>query len=118
MRRGSPNYRDGVFHNLEPVIGLAWTSRRTGWSSSTFSPAFGQPPAAAIPMDSAAPGAGAEPLAVTWLGHATALLEIDGYRLLTDPVWSQRCSPSSTPARSGCTRRRWPWKRCRRWTPW
>ena len=28
-------------------------------------------------------------------------MEIDGYRLLTDPVWSQRCSPSQTvgPAR-------------------
>jgi L-ascorbate metabolism protein UlaG (beta-lactamase superfamily) len=37
---------------------------------------------------------GTEPLAVTWLGHATALVEIDGHRLLTDPVWSQRCSPS------------------------
>ena len=34
------------------------------------------------------------PLSVSWLGHATALLEIDGYRLLTDPVWSERVSPS------------------------
>ena len=33
-------------------------------------------------------------LAVSWLGHSTALLEIDGYRVLTDPVWSDRCSPS------------------------
>jgi L-ascorbate metabolism protein UlaG (beta-lactamase superfamily) len=33
-------------------------------------------------------------LAVSWLGHSTALLEIDGYRVLTDPVWSHRCSPS------------------------
>jgi len=34
-------------------------------------------------------------LRVTWLGHSTALIEIDGYRILTDPVWSKRCSPSS-----------------------
>nr|WP_245548418.1 MBL fold metallo-hydrolase [Gordonia araii] len=33
-------------------------------------------------------------LAVTWLGHATALVEIDGARVLTDPVFSRRCSPS------------------------
>ena len=33
-------------------------------------------------------------LAVSWLGHSTTLLEIDGYRVLTDPVWSHRCSPS------------------------
>ena len=32
---------------------------------------------------------------VTWLGHSTTLIEIDGYRVLTDPVWSRRASPSS-----------------------
>jgi hypothetical protein len=26
-------------------------------------------------------------LRVTWLGHSTLLLEIDGLRVLTDPVW-------------------------------
>ena len=31
-------------------------------------------------------------LRVTWLGHSTILLEIDGYRVLTDPVWSERAS--------------------------
>jgi L-ascorbate metabolism protein UlaG (beta-lactamase superfamily) len=30
------------------------------------------------------------------LGHSTALVEIDGYRVLTDPVWGDRCSPSRT----------------------
>lgn len=33
-------------------------------------------------------------LRATWLGHSTLLLEIDGVRLLTDPVWSRRVSPS------------------------
>ncbi|HJQ21897.1 MAG TPA: MBL fold metallo-hydrolase [Gemmatimonadaceae bacterium] len=32
-------------------------------------------------------------LRVTWLGHSTLLIEIDGARLLTDPVWSERASP-------------------------
>jgi len=32
---------------------------------------------------------------VTWFGHSTTLVEIDGHRILTDPVWSKRCSPSS-----------------------
>jgi L-ascorbate metabolism protein UlaG (beta-lactamase superfamily) len=31
-------------------------------------------------------------LRVTWLGHSTLLLEIDGYTILTDPVWSERAS--------------------------
>jgi L-ascorbate metabolism protein UlaG (beta-lactamase superfamily) len=33
-------------------------------------------------------------LRVTWLGHSTLLIEIDGYRVLTDPVWGPRASPS------------------------
>ncbi|MCF8178704.1 MAG: MBL fold metallo-hydrolase [Sulfuritalea sp.] len=33
-------------------------------------------------------------LRATWLGHSTVLLEIDGVRVLTDPVWGPRASPS------------------------
>lgn len=36
------------------------------------------------------PGSG---LRVTWMGHSTALIEIDGCRILTDPVWCERASP-------------------------
>jgi L-ascorbate metabolism protein UlaG (beta-lactamase superfamily) len=32
---------------------------------------------------------------VTWLGHSTVLLELDGRRVLTDPVFGLRASPSS-----------------------
>lgn len=38
------------------------------------------------------PGSG---LRATWLGHSTVLLEIGGLRVLTDPVWGKRASPSS-----------------------
>lgn len=33
-------------------------------------------------------------LRVTWFGHSGSLLEIDGVRVLIDPVWDQRASPS------------------------
>lgn len=33
-------------------------------------------------------------LRATWLGHSTVLLEVDGRRFLTDPVWAARASPS------------------------
>jgi L-ascorbate metabolism protein UlaG (beta-lactamase superfamily) len=36
------------------------------------------------------PGSG---LRATWLGHSTVLLEMDGHRVLTDPVWGTRASP-------------------------
>ena len=32
-------------------------------------------------------------LRVTWMGHSTSLLEIDGVRVLIDPVWEQRAAP-------------------------
>jgi L-ascorbate metabolism protein UlaG (beta-lactamase superfamily) len=31
-------------------------------------------------------------LRVTWMGHSSVLIEIDGVRILTDPVWSERAS--------------------------
>lgn len=33
------------------------------------------------------------PLRVTWFGHSTVLLEQDGHRILTDPVFGDRASP-------------------------
>lgn len=55
-----------------------------------------RPPAAAFPRAEPEP---AEPRAVvgevriTWIGHATFLLQLPGLTLLTDPVWSERASP-------------------------
>lgn len=34
-------------------------------------------------------------LSVTWIGHATVLIQLDGQNILTDPIWSERCSPVS-----------------------
>lgn len=34
-------------------------------------------------------------LRVTWFGHSSTLIEIDGLRVLIDPVWEQRASPFS-----------------------
>jgi L-ascorbate metabolism protein UlaG (beta-lactamase superfamily) len=46
----------------------------------------GKPPAAHIPKGS---------LVVTPVGHATFLIQLDGLNILTDPIWSERCSPVS-----------------------
>src|SRR3954471_3961255 len=35
-------------------------------------------------------------LRVTWVGHSSLLIEIDGIRILTDPVWSERVSFSQS----------------------
>lgn len=31
---------------------------------------------------------------VTWIGHATVLCQMSGINVITDPIWSERCSPS------------------------
>ncbi|PCI78662.1 phospholipase [Candidatus Aerophobetes bacterium] len=30
---------------------------------------------------------------VSWINHCTFLVEIEGIRILTDPIWGERCSP-------------------------
>src|SRR5271170_5663853 len=32
-------------------------------------------------------------LRITWFGHSSMLIEIDGLRILVDPVWDQRVAP-------------------------
>lgn len=43
----------------------------------------------------AIPEARVPDLSVTIIGHATALIQIEGLNILTDPVWSERASPFS-----------------------
>jgi L-ascorbate metabolism protein UlaG (beta-lactamase superfamily) len=96
VAEGSPNYRDGVFVNLDPASIYKMDReqlRLIVWE--LIGNRGGSRPTVAIPL--AAPAmfeTDPSRLAVSWFGHSTALLEIDGYRVLTDPVWSNRCSPS------------------------
>jgi L-ascorbate metabolism protein UlaG (beta-lactamase superfamily) len=34
-------------------------------------------------------------LRITWIGHSTSLVEIDGILILIDPVWDERAAPTS-----------------------
>ena len=34
-------------------------------------------------------------LRITWMGHATSIVEIDGVRILIDPVWEERAAPTT-----------------------
>jgi len=37
-----------------------------------------------------------EEMLVTWIGHATVLVQTRGLNILTDPIWSERASPFGT----------------------
>jgi L-ascorbate metabolism protein UlaG (beta-lactamase superfamily) len=93
----SPHYHDGVFVNLEPASLNIDTEEQRNILWELISGRAAGRPATDIPLITPEPRAFEAPagrIAVSWLGHSTALLEIDGYRVLTDPVWSERCSPS------------------------
>lgn len=45
-------------------------------------------------LEPAALGAPSGDVALTWLGHSTVLIELNGRRFLTDPVWAERVSPT------------------------
>jgi L-ascorbate metabolism protein UlaG (beta-lactamase superfamily) len=46
-----------------------------------------------VPVHPVVPTDRVEGLRLTLVGHATVLIQIAGLNLLTDPVWSDRCSP-------------------------
>jgi L-ascorbate metabolism protein UlaG (beta-lactamase superfamily) len=93
----SPNYKDGKFQNPVPTRQvLPGKMRETLWHQLTGKEQ--RVPPGPIPVVSRAPNDFAAPpksgLRVTWFGHASALIEIDGHRVLVDPVWGERASPS------------------------
>jgi L-ascorbate metabolism protein UlaG (beta-lactamase superfamily) len=96
--RTSPRYRDGVFHNPPAPERPAESGRGRTILRELLLGKQLRHPSRPIPVVRGVAGeAEADPaLAVTWFGHSTALLEIEGQRLLLDPVWSERCSPSQS----------------------
>jgi len=94
----SPNYRDGEFHNSDTTRYGLEGSASSSMKRWLFGPEVRHPPAP-IPTIALTRASFATPpasgLRATWLGHSTVLVEIDGMRVLFDPVWAKRASPSS-----------------------
>lgn len=91
----APNFVDGRFVNpsgKSPALkGGSFNVMREYMTSKVV-----RKPPAALPMVDPIPAwrdRSHTGLRTTWLGHSTVLLELDGARILTDPVWSDRASP-------------------------
>src|SRR4029077_12232482 len=95
--RASPHFVDGRFVNGEPTTVMAPGSYFGAFREWLLGTEMRVPPCP-LPMvtDTAARLAApaASGLRITWLGHSTTLIEIDGATLLTDPMWGERASPS------------------------
>lgn len=96
--RRSANHNGKTFRNLVEAPTLVPGSAMQMLRKQFFGREQRYPPAP-LPLAWPGPQAHADPaesgLRVTWLGHSTLLLEIDGVRILTDPVWAERASPVS-----------------------
>jgi L-ascorbate metabolism protein UlaG (beta-lactamase superfamily) len=88
----SPQWRDGQFVNPEPLVN-DWVDMLSSMSevSDHIAPLEPLTVTRVDPKRFATPPESG--LRVTWFGHASTLIEIDGARVLTDPVWSERVSP-------------------------
>jgi L-ascorbate metabolism protein UlaG (beta-lactamase superfamily) len=91
----SPQFRDGVFHNRLPMSVVEPGSTGSMAAEWARRGDVGRP-RGEVPLVTPELPRRATDLAATWLGHATVLLEIGGHWVLTDPVWSDRVSPSAT----------------------
>jgi L-ascorbate metabolism protein UlaG (beta-lactamase superfamily) len=91
---GSPQFADGKFHNRMATPALPPASARKGLLRQMHEDRHVGLPGGPVPLARPEFPAEAAELAATWFGHATALLEVDGRRVLVDPVWSSRVSPS------------------------
>jgi L-ascorbate metabolism protein UlaG (beta-lactamase superfamily) len=96
--KDSPMWAGEGFRNVHPVIpGLRSKSVPMPTLSDFLCGGERRVPASPLPSVNplsawtTAPDTG---LRATWLGHSTVLIEIDGLRVLTDPVWGPRASPS------------------------
>ena len=93
----SPRWRDGGFRNLHPIEpGLRDPNASMPSLKDFLLGGERRTPEAPLPSHDPRPAwqrAPASGLRATWLGHSTVLIEIDGARVLTDPVWGTRASP-------------------------
>ena len=88
----------GGFRNTDPGVGRpdAWTRwsflARRVWASFTSPRTFDAP---RVVNDGQALRARVANPSITWVGHSTLLVQLDGLNILTDPNWSERASPLS-----------------------
>ena len=84
--------RERFVNALAPEPTSSWDLMLAYWGNDAV-----REPDAPLPVDRGLAArlrtAPEEGLRVSWIGHSTLLIEIEGRRFLTDPVFSQRASP-------------------------
>lgn len=91
----SANFKNGKFHNSSYTSVGSSSKEMLESTIKYFMGSQGREPSGPIPTILVAPDqiGNTDELRVTWLGHSTCLIEIDGQVILTDPIFSDRSSP-------------------------
>jgi L-ascorbate metabolism protein UlaG (beta-lactamase superfamily) len=74
----------GLSRGVAPLLRWRLSHAPTPWPKAVIDPAYPPPP----PLPP-------EHLGLSFIGHASFLLRLPGFTLLTDPIFSDRCSPVS-----------------------
>lgn len=91
----SRQFRDGKFVDTIPRIDPdVWAATRRWMKGVPHSQPEAPPPIVRHDASRYAEPPPSE-LRITWFGHSSLLVELEGRRVLIDPIWSERCSPSS-----------------------
>jgi L-ascorbate metabolism protein UlaG (beta-lactamase superfamily) len=94
--RANPQYRDGKFANPLPPASYTWADARALFVGQFFGDEVREPPGAipVVPVTAASLQSPPNPgLRAFWIGHASLYVQLDGVRLLIDPVFSDYASP-------------------------
>jgi N-acyl-phosphatidylethanolamine-hydrolysing phospholipase D len=98
-RPGAPaHHLERGFRNLNPAFERPPFWPRLRWVAAHLFRTTFRPRTADLPRvanDGAALRANGTDPTITWVGHATFLVQLDGVNLLTDPHWGERASPVS-----------------------
>lgn len=96
-----PHHRGDRFQNnhlsfaprgLSDLLAWRWQAMREGLPRPPATPTPRVAPDLPFVQANARAGAAMQP-AVTWIGHATVLVQLGGLNVLTDPIFSERASP-------------------------
>lgn len=90
------HHRERGFRNLDPgySYSMGERARRLLRRSVQGFPGLG-PAMAILPNDAPALRRNGSEPTLTWIGHSTFLIQLEGVNILTDPHWGERASPVS-----------------------
>jgi len=95
--KANPHYRDGRFVNVQPEAPTSLTAigdyvvRQFSGNEVREPPT--PPPVMTVDKAALAAAPARNGLRAFWIGHASTYVELDGVRLLLDPVFAERVSP-------------------------